>query len=700
MDRSARLRLLVALAFRSLSSHRVKSLIVGAIMAFGTFVVVLGTALLDSVEYSMSHGIIGSLAGHFQVYSKDARDDLALFGGAFMGSEDIGRIAKFSDVRDVLSQIPNVKAVVPMGLDMATVTSPGELEKALGALRRAVLDEDRVAMESLKPTIRQIAEKLIEERKNDAHIVRDASTHERSVALIEPVVGDAFWAKFDETPLEQLEYLDTKVAPLTEEGRLMYFRYVGTDPQQFQENFERFDIVSGTMIPPGQRGFLFNQKYYDEWVKHYVARGFDRIHRGVVEEEHTIAEDPLLAALARQMKRQYRRISHQLNANEGRALAASLKAMMPSVEGDLEALLQAFLTLDDDNFVDRYAFFYREIAPKIDLYDVKVGDVMTIRAFTRAGFLKAVNVKLFGTFRFKGLEKSDLAGGHSLVDLVTFRELYGLMSKERRQELAAIKQDMALDDITADDAEAALFAGNAAIEATAEPGADRAFDEFADVDLAGTVGESAQAMRSGYTQREIDDGMALNVAVVLKDGDRLKETMAEASSALEAAGRPMRVVDWQTASGIVGQFIWVIRFVLYLSIAVIFAVALVIINNSMASATMERATEIGTLRAIGAQRSMVVGLFLLETVVLGVLAGAVGAALGVGTIAFLGFEGIPANGDVMTFLFGGPRLFPFVGSTNVVFAGVVILLVSVISTLYPAYMAARIQPVVAMSAKE
>ena len=66
----------------------------------------------------------------------------------------------------------------------------------------------------------------------------------------------------------------------------------------------------------------------------------------------------------------------------------------------------------------------------------------------------------------------------------------------------------------------------------------------------------------------------------------------------------------------------------------------------------------------------------------------------------LGFAGIPASGDVMTFLFGGPRLHPFVGVGNVLFAAAVILVVSVISTFYPAFVAARIQPIVAMSPKE
>ena len=63
---------------------------------------------------------------------------------------------------------------------------------------------------------------------------------------------------------------------------------------------------------------------------------------------------------------------------------------------------------------------------------------------------------------------------------------------------------------------------------------------------------------------------------------------------------------------------------------IIFVVALVIINNAMMMATLQRVREIGTMRAIGAQRGFVLGMVLLETVVLGLVFGAAGALLGSG----------------------------------------------------------------------
>lgn len=690
-------RILWILAFRNLFSHKVKSLIVGFIILFGTFLVVLGTSLLDSVEKTMAESITGSVAGHLQVYDADAEDDLALFGGGFMGADDVGRIDRFEDVRKVVEAAENVKAVVPMGIDMATVTSQGELERALAALREAVHAEDPEPVEGLQVQITEIAGLMKQEMENSAAILEDKTKYEAGQELLDQVLAPGFWDDFDEAPLDKLEFLDTKVAPLTDDGRLLYFRYIGTDLQQFAENFSRFTIVKGEMVPPNKRGFLFNDKFYEDWVKNYAARGLDRIRRAIHEEGKTIAGDPVLQAQVRQTARQYKRITYQLDVEEGKAVEAALREKLPEVKGDFSELVQAFLTVDDQNFDERYRFFYDVIAPKIQLYDVDVGETLTLRAFTRSGFLKAVNLKCYGTFKFEGLEKSDLAGGHSLMDILSFRELYGLMTEKKKAELAKIREEVGLEDVSRSNAEDALFGDGDDIVDAAE---NKGFDEFAGVDLTDERDRLQALQTATFTQEEVDGGLALNAAVILKDPTKLRESAQALEAALKNAGLKMQVVDWQSAAGIVGQFITVIRMVLYVAIFIIFMVALVIINNSMVMATMERVTEIGTMRAIGAQKKLVLTMFLLETIVLGLLAGALGSGLAAAVVGWLGNVGIPAQSDVMVFLFGGPRLFPSIGLSNVLFGLASILVVSLVSTLYPALLAAQIQPVMAMRDKE
>lgn len=226
------------------------------------------------------------------------------------------------------------------------------------------------------------------------------------------------------------------------------------------------------------------------------------------------------------------------------------------------------------------------------------------------------------------------------------------------------------------------------------------FDEFADVDLSERRNFTDELLARTYSTAEIEHGIAINAAVILKDPSKIQETMAEIRRVSDEKGLNLKVVDWQTAAGLIGQFITVIRIVLYVAIFIIFAVALVIINNSMVMATMERVREIGTMRAIGAQRGFVMWSFLVESGVQGTIFGLLGIAVGSGIVLAMGSAGIPATSDIMRFLFGGPRLHPFLAPLHLIIAFGVMFVVSALSTFYPAFVATRITPLEAMQKDE
>ena len=113
------LKLLLTIAFRNLHASFV-NVIIGGIIFFGTLLVLVGGAVLNSMDAAMSKSIIGSVAGHIQVYSSRSKDDLAIYGQ--MGGEaDVEAIQDFSQVKKLLEQVPNVKKVVPMGINGALV---------------------------------------------------------------------------------------------------------------------------------------------------------------------------------------------------------------------------------------------------------------------------------------------------------------------------------------------------------------------------------------------------------------------------------------------------------------------------------------------------------------------------------------------------------------------------------------------------
>ena len=111
MSTFGQLPLLIRLAVRSIWAHKVKSFIVGSLMAFGSFLVVSGIAMLDSLEDGMSKSIIHSLAGHLQVYSADAKDELSVYGGTAMAGSDVGKIDKFDIIHQFISGITQLSSL-------------------------------------------------------------------------------------------------------------------------------------------------------------------------------------------------------------------------------------------------------------------------------------------------------------------------------------------------------------------------------------------------------------------------------------------------------------------------------------------------------------------------------------------------------------------------------------------------------------
>src|SRR5208283_2872923 len=201
-------------------------------------------------------------------------------------------------------------------------------------------------------------------------------------------------------------------------------------------------------------------------------------------------------------------------------------------------------------------------------------------------------------------------------------------------------------------------------------------------------------------QADIDQGVVLNAAVILRDPSKLRQTLKDVRAASEREHLGVYAVSWQDASGILGQLVNLARLVLYIAAFIIFVVAMVIINNAMMMATLRRTAEVGTMRAIGAQRPFILTMVLAETLTLGLVFGAAGALLGSGIVGWLGSKGIRATADIMYFFFSGPRLYPHLSSSNIVSAMVIVLLVSAVSTLYPAFLAARVPPVRAMQTDE
>ena len=150
--------------------------------------------------------------------------------------------------------------------------------------------------------------------------------------------------------------------------------------------------------------------------------------------------------------------------------------------------------------------------------------------------------------------------------------------------------------------------------------------------------------------------MVKNVVVFLDDTSRLDETRDALNAYFKAKDLPYQVLDWRDASGLIGQLAVLTRAILIIALTIIFGVAVIIINNGYGYAGAHH--EIGTMRAIGAQRQFMLLLVMVESLMIAFAAGLVGTVISLVIFYLLNENGIPATNDIAKFFFSGRRLYP------------------------------------------
>ena len=433
-----------------------------------------------------------------------------------------------------------------------------------------------------------------------------------------------------------------------------------------------------------------------------TARTLDKVKVARDNRKERIAKEPELQRMIKENANNGQEILLQLDGAKTALFRTKLGAFLHSQQTDVGQLLIEFLTMNDDNFEERYQFYYQQLAPSLQLYKVRVGDTLTIKAYTRSGYVQSANLHVYGIFAFKGLEKSPQAGAMNMMDLVSFRELYGYLTADREKEIRDLRAKSGATDIRRENADSQLF-GSAVKDDSAPSAAPTPANTPSLADELSQIAGSrqrGQSMDAAYDPTQLEQGVILNAAVFLKDSSKIGSTVSAIESAAARDKLPLKALPWQKAVGVTGQFTVLMRAVLYTAVIIIFLVALIIINNALVMATLERVREFGTLRAIGAQRRFIWSMLVLESIVTGILFGLLGILLGTLFVSWLSHRGIPAWNDIVTFFFSGPRLYPVVAGKNLILALVIVLIVSVVSSTYPAWLAMRVSPRQAMQSEE
>lgn len=128
---------------------------------------------------------------------------------------------------------------------------------------------------------------------------------------------------------------------------------------------------------------------------------------------------------------------------------------------------------------------------------------------------------------------------------------------------------------------------------------------------------------------------------------------------------------------------------------VVLLIAGIGILNLMLMAVFERTREIGLLGAMGLKSRQILGLFVLEGALIGVVGAVVGCLLGAAVTLLVGINGIELavsteTGQAMALM--GSRLFPVLTAQALLRRGLTVVIIAALAALYPAWQAAHREP--------
>ena len=173
----------------------------------------------------------------------------------------------------------------------------------------------------------------------------------------------------------------------------------------------------------------------------------------------------------------------------------------------------------------------------------------------------------------------------------------------------------------------------------------------------------------------------------------LERLQAMKTSIGEALGPSWLVLDLIEQNQPILKALNTEKFILFLAIALIVVVAALNIVSTLILMVTDKIKEIGTLTAMGAKPAGIAAVFMSQGVVIGLVGTVVGLGLGLGVSVWLDrYKVIKLNPDVYFI-----NHVPFTPTVmDLIFVGGVTLAVSFLATLYPAWRAARLDPVEAI----
>ncbi len=188
---------------------------------------------------------------------------------------------------------------------------------------------------------------------------------------------------------------------------------------------------------------------------------------------------------------------------------------------------------------------------------------------------------------------------------------------------------------------------------------------------------------------------ASSIIIMLND----REDAADVAAALAMPG--IGILTWEDMNQFMLQMMQAGGAFYYLIYTIVILVVAVLIANTLLMSVFDRTREMGILSSLGMKQRQIMVMVLLEAVILALVGIAFGLVLGLGAVFYMSKVGFDMGEDTAGLVEGiafSSKMYPAMAPDQFLILSLMMLGIVTIVSLYPAWVAARMEPVEALHA--
>jgi len=194
-----------------------------------------------------------------------------------------------------------------------------------------------------------------------------------------------------------------------------------------------------------------------------------------------------------------------------------------------------------------------------------------------------------------------------------------------------------------------------------------------------------------------DDNSWNFIHIKLDNPKDAEDVIAKLNDTFTANGIKAKAINWKVAATTYTSTVEGINVIFNIMVIILAIVVFFIIMNTMTVSVVERTGEIGTMRAIGSEKSFVRALFFSESLIITVVSAIIGSFIAIIVASIINSFGINIQNSMAKIILGGGALHFTVTPAIVLTTIIVATLGSVLSNIYPVSSALKVSPLKALT---